>query len=206
MGYPQTHFVFAWEDCREMKAEIFEYLRDCKKILDVGYGDGKVITDFKKTYPKKEFTGVDIRKSKCVNGFDSYRVVGSAEMLPLPNGYFDGAVGSFFLEYIDDKERAVKGIGSVLRPKGKAVFFMHHPENNIVDELEQTLSDNPSNADARYYLERLQNNMFKSEKECIKFFDKLGDVEFSGVWEGSSPTSPKRKMCYEILISNIEKL
>ncbi len=201
MNLPKAHYVFAWDNCRSMKSEIAHYLKGCKRVLDVGCADGKVMRELERAYPGREVVGVDIRKCKCVKGLQAHRVVGTVDRLPVPNGYFDGVVGSFILEYLDDKSSAVKAMLRALKPNGKGVFFLHHPENGIAEEMEQRIFENPNNTDARYYADRLRNHTFKSQEECENFFGKIADIEYVGVWEASKT---KRNMCFEILLSNIE--
>ncbi|GAH49387.1 unnamed protein product [marine sediment metagenome] len=111
------------------KEEFLRYIRGAKQVLDVGCGVGW--PTFLLAPYVKMMIGIDLSKemiklAKFANR-KKYKMqnlflkVANVESLPFPNAMFDGVIVDDSLALVTDKNKAVREIYRVLKPKGKVV-------------------------------------------------------------------------------------
>jgi ubiquinone/menaquinone biosynthesis C-methylase UbiE len=93
------------------------------KILDAGCGPGEMAAMLmQRGY---EVWGIDIAEPMIQHARERCRAnrfrVGDIERIPFPDSTFDGVVCLGVLEYLDADAKALREIGRVLKPGGKAV-------------------------------------------------------------------------------------
>lgn len=98
------------------------------------------------------------------------------------NAYFDLAITSVALSYMQDREAAVRETMRILNPDGKALYILHHPESKYVRSIlasTEFLLENRSELPPEFQYQadtilRLQRQIFQSEPEVRQFFENLG--------------------------------
>ncbi|MCP3853479.1 MAG: class I SAM-dependent methyltransferase [Actinomycetia bacterium] len=97
-------------------------LEGCRRILDVGTGDGQIarLVDAVGIDP----TEAQIRVARDRGGV--YARAGAAR-LPFADESFDGVVACLVFEHITDYAEAIAEIARVLEPGGQFNFFLNHP-------------------------------------------------------------------------------
>lgn len=88
------------------------------RVLDVGCGDAPYRALVTSAGGIGEYVGVDLANS----GYAPPDVVWDGAILPFPDGRFDGALATEFLEHVPDPEAILAEIARVLRPGG-AIFL-----------------------------------------------------------------------------------
>jgi SAM-dependent methyltransferase len=125
------------------------HLQTARRVLSVGCGPGVFFPEMAAAYPKVEFVGVDISADRIgeanrrLRGFSNAQFeVADAQALPFASGRFDLVMGRFVLEYLPEKQRAVREMARVCRPRGKVLLqdldgqlLWHYPED---DRLQKT--------------------------------------------------------------------
>ena len=102
------------------------------KILDIGCFSGHILNRIHTEFKISGF-GIDISKeainlAKRYDDFHNKYFVASAEKLPFPDNFFDGVISLDVLEHIEDKEKFVKEVLRVLKPK--AWFLLYGVSDN----------------------------------------------------------------------------
>ena len=122
---------------------MLEYLdpKEGERILDIACGAGEL--SLKIAECGCEVSGIDMSEGGIDHakrlaereGITCEFVVGSAEDLPYPDGYFDKIVCSSSLEHFGDDIKALKEMNRVLKPDGSVVLTTDSFTYPISDEL-----------------------------------------------------------------------
>ena len=107
-----------------------EHLAGCRRVLDVGTGEGQVAR-LAAAGGADVVVGVDPTLAQVVvarerGGGPSYARAGAAD-LPFPDRSFDAVVACLVFEHIEDVDAALAEVGRVLVPGGRFLFFLNHP-------------------------------------------------------------------------------
>ena len=105
-------------------------LRDAKRVLDVGCGDGQ-ISRLAVALGAEHVVGVDptwnqVRVAQQRGGGVVFARSGAAT-LPFPDHSFDAVVACLVFEHIRDVDQAIAEVARVLQPGGRFCFFLNHP-------------------------------------------------------------------------------
>jgi SAM-dependent methyltransferase len=108
---------------------IEQHLGDCRRVLDVGCGEGQASRRLARH--GVDVVGLDPTRSQLAlararAGTPCYaRAV--AEALPARTGGFDGVLMCLVLEHLDPFEPAIHDIARVLEPGGRFLLLLNHP-------------------------------------------------------------------------------
>lgn len=98
--------------------------------LDVGCGTGNYLTAL--TEMGLQFYGIDPSETMLgvarAKNNSATLINAKVEHIPLPNAFFDGAMGNFTMHHWDDKIKGLTQLARVLKPKSRAVFLSFTPE------------------------------------------------------------------------------
>ncbi|MCM1542423.1 MAG: methyltransferase domain-containing protein, partial [Blautia sp.] len=96
-------------------------------LLDAGCGTGAMLGMFRKDYPDKNYTGVDlsekmieVARAKHMEGIRF--VAGDCENLPFPDSSFDVVTCSMSFHHYPEPEQFFRSLRRVLRPGGRLVL------------------------------------------------------------------------------------
>ena len=138
-------------DAASWIAKYFEkHLQDAKTILSVGCGPGVFLREMAEVHPDAEFVGVDLSAERIhdaearLQGVRNARAqIGDAVALPFESGSFDFVFCRFLMEYLPDKQGAVREMLRICRSGGKILLqdldgqlLWHSPED---PELQRTI-------------------------------------------------------------------
>ena len=126
------------------------HLKDAGTILSVGCGPGVFLRELAAIRPNTEFVGVDLSAERIhdaelrLRGVPNARVqIGDAQALPFESDSFDLVFCRFLMEYLPDKQHALREMVRVCRSGGKILLqdldgqlVWHSPED---PELQQTI-------------------------------------------------------------------
>ena len=108
------------------------------RVLEIGFGNGKLIPALLALQPDLAYTGIDISETMLVEAtafnralVESRRVdlkLASVEAMPFPDGSFDRAVAVNVIYFWPDPQRAIEELHRVLRPDGVLVVAGITPE------------------------------------------------------------------------------
>jgi SAM-dependent methyltransferase len=127
-----------------------QHVQHAKTILSVGCGPGVFLRELAEIHPDAEFVGVDLSPERIhdaelrLHGIPNARVqIGDAQALPFESGSFDFVFCRFLMEYLPDKQRALREMVRICRGGGKVLLqdldgqlLWHSPED---PELQQTI-------------------------------------------------------------------
>ncbi len=118
----------------EKEAEyVFNELRNCEQILDVGCGIGS----FEQYLPNLNIIGLDSSKEmleEARKGSDKTFILGNAEDLKFKDSTFDAVFTVTTLEFLDNYKKAVEEIARVTKQHGKILAMMLNPESEYFKE------------------------------------------------------------------------
>jgi SAM-dependent methyltransferase len=132
-----------------------EHLQDAKTVLSVGCGPGVFLREMAEIHPDAEFVGVDLSAERIhdaearLRGVPNARVqIGDALALPFESGSFDFVFCRFLMEYLPDKQRAVREMVRICRCGGTILLqdldgqlLWHSPEDpELQQAIEQVVS------------------------------------------------------------------
>src|ERR1700691_37802 len=105
------------------------HLQDATAILSVGCGPGVFLPELAALRPGAEIVGVDLSPERIqdaqlrLRGLPNARAqVGNAQALPFESGSFDFIFCRFLMEYLPDKQLAVKEMARVCRSGGTVLL------------------------------------------------------------------------------------
>ncbi len=109
---------------------VVEHLRDARRVLDVGTGEGQLA---------RELTAVGVPTALGIDPSEAQTRVArergggpqyaraAADHLPFPAGAFDAVVACLVFEHIVAVDAAVAEVARVLEPGGTFLFLLNHP-------------------------------------------------------------------------------
>jgi len=112
---------------------VYNELRNCEKILDVGCGIGS----FEQNLPSLNIIGLDISEEMLEEArkrSSKAFVQGNAEKLQFEDSTFDAVFTVTTLEFLDDYKKAVEEMARVTKPKGKILVMMLNPKSEYFRE------------------------------------------------------------------------
>lgn len=108
---------------------VAERLGGCKRVLEVGTGEGQVarrLADAGAEVVGVEPSRAQVREAVRRAGGPAY-VRGDAIGLPFPAGRFDGVVACLVLEHVPDLQAAISELARVLESSGTMLLLLNHP-------------------------------------------------------------------------------
>ncbi len=106
-----------------------EFLKDCKRVLDIGCGDGSFLASLKESSSDKEVYGVEISKEAVSvassKGIHASQLDVGREKFPFPDDFFDGIFCGEVIEHLYDPDHLLDEARRVL--KGKGLFLLTTP-------------------------------------------------------------------------------
>ena len=136
---------------------VYNELRNCEKILDVGCGIGS----FEQNLPNLNIIGLDISEETLEEArkrSDKTFVQGNAEKLKFEDSTFDAVFTVTTLEFLDDYQKAVKEIARVTKPNGKILVMVLNPKSEYFREEIKKPGD---------YFRRIKNTNPKEIRDYI---------------------------------------
>ncbi len=147
--------------------QAFNYLKSCRKILDVGCGTGEFI----KLAPAR-IIGIDTnRQTLAVCRRQGFTVkLGSATKIPYPQASFDGLHCSHVIEHLfpDQVYKFLQESSRVLKPQGILVISSPLSWSGFYDNLTH-IKPYPPRAIMRYLVETAPDTTFPPLKSKFKF-------------------------------------
>jgi len=118
----------------EKEAEyLYQELRDCQKILDVGCGIGT----FEQILAALDIIGLDASEEMLQEArkrSNKTFVLGNAENLDFGDSSFDAVFYVATLEFVTDYQRAIQEAYRVTKPNGKLLVMMLNPASKYFHE------------------------------------------------------------------------
>lgn len=122
------------------------YVRAGAEVLSVGCGPGTILREISALDASVKGTGIDISKERVEEAKQRNRgiaqldfVRGDAQVMQFPSNRFDLVYSRMLLEYLKDKEGAVREMVRVCRPGGRVLLqdldgqlLWHYPEDLAV--------------------------------------------------------------------------
>jgi ubiquinone/menaquinone biosynthesis C-methylase UbiE len=102
--------------------EHIEYLKDCKRIIDLGCGTGQLVKKLKTNH--KVVYGLTYNKLEVENALTPGLAYGDMHNIPFPCGFFDGFVMWDTLEHCQSAYIALCEARRILITGGKGLIFM----------------------------------------------------------------------------------
>jgi SAM-dependent methyltransferase len=123
-GQAYERFMGRWS--RQMAPLLVRFagVRDGEAVLDVGSGTGALASAVASAMPSARITGVDpspeyVAHARAAAAGDRIRfVVGDAQALDQPDAAFDRVLSLLVVNFIPDRERAIREMIRVTRPGG----------------------------------------------------------------------------------------
>lgn len=139
------------QELREAWVEYFSELPDGARILDIGTGNGAIVSIARETAAATgkhfEIHGTDLAQidpvrdvsdgARLFAGIQFHAQVAS-ENLPFAAGSFDAVSGQYALEYTE-VERALQEVHRILKPGSRAQFIVHHADSIIARKARDAL-------------------------------------------------------------------
>jgi ubiquinone/menaquinone biosynthesis C-methylase UbiE len=156
-------------------------------VLDVGAGTGLLaLGAVERVGPDGDVIALDV----SIDALEELRtntkapnlayLIGSADVLPLPDGSVDAVVTRSVLIYVDDKAEAVREFHRVLRPRGRVSLFEPINSRNLL--LSQAVDLSPLGElgdrlrawNERFYENREDPMLNFDESDLERFFVEAG--------------------------------
>ena len=151
---------------------VYDELRNCSRILDVGCGIGV----FEQYLPSLHIIGLDISEElleEARRRSDKTFVQGDAENLLFDDSTFDAVFTVTTLEFLDDYEKAVREIARVTKPDGKILVMMLNPKSEYFREE----TEKPG-----AYFKRIKHTNPKEIRDYIsQFYTLIKEEYFLGI-------------------------
>lgn len=138
MGVEEYLGFYGAESGRQILKEearyVRDWLKDCKRVLDVGCGPGV----FEEELSDLNIVGLDSSPEMIEVAQErmpdrEFRL-GRAENIPFPDARFDGIFFVTSLEFIEDYRKAVDEAARVLSKEGRLEAILLNPESNYFKE------------------------------------------------------------------------
>lgn len=117
-----------WHGIKITTAKKILKQEDFESLLDVGCASGYMLSQIQKTFPEKEYSGVDIYDKAirfAKQKYPSIRFkVASADKLPFEEGEFDLIICYETIEHVEDPTSSLKEMKRVLKKGGLLVLAM----------------------------------------------------------------------------------
>jgi len=159
----------------EIEAEyIYNELKECNKILDIGCGTGP----FEQKLEELNITGLDISEEMLTEArkqSDKYFVLGNAENLEFEDSSFDAVFYVTTLEFITNYKRAIQEAWRISRSNGKLLVIMLNPESLYFHE--QTVDKDS------YFRNVKHANLKEIEDYISQFYTVIKAEFFLGIME-----------------------
>lgn len=144
--YPETYpsftskFSKARSPIHVVKSQVMKHrmryfdtlLKQGGRVLDVGCGDGQLLIDIKKRYPRVEAWGLDWHFSASMRdrlAMNSIRLCeGLVEQVDLPKAHFDLVIMNQLIEHLWEPQRALKSIWYSMKPDGLLTIETPNPD------------------------------------------------------------------------------
>ena len=157
----------------ELEAEyIYQELKDCQKILDVGCGIGS----FEYNLPKLDITGLDNSEEmldEARKRSDKTFVLGNAENLDFDDSSFNAVFYVATLEFLSNYQKAIQEARRVTKPGGKLIVMMLNSESEYFHEHAQKKDS---------YFRKIKHTDLEEIRGCIsKFYHILREEYFLGI-------------------------
>ncbi|HNQ74225.1 MAG TPA: methyltransferase domain-containing protein [Verrucomicrobiota bacterium] len=138
-----------------VQAHYARHARSATRVLDVGCGPGVLAAALAQRFPHCVVTGLDASETRLAEARSTFAHLqnaqtcqGEATKLPFANETFDFVYCRFLLEYLPDKEQAVREMVRVCRSEGTVLLqdldgqlLWHHPEDPILQaDLKKVLT------------------------------------------------------------------
>ena len=115
-------------------------LSDRKKVLDVGFGWGRMIVGLKERFPDMDITGIEIVETAIENAYiilDRYLgnyskiklEIGDVQSLKYEDNRFDAVFSTRVFQYLSNPQKAIDHVYRVLIPGGRAVIMVPNKIN-----------------------------------------------------------------------------
>lgn len=108
-----------------------ELLGGCRRVLDVGTGEGQLARRLIAAQDGRLVVGLDPSAAQVRNAFSQgggpLYLRARGEELPLRSGSFDGIVCCLVIEHADDPEAVMDEMARLLAPLGRLVLIVNHP-------------------------------------------------------------------------------
>jgi len=147
---------------------VYNELRNCEKILDVGCGIGS----FEQNLPSLNIIGLDISEEMLEiarRRSDKIFVQRNVEHLQFEDSTFDAVFTVTTLEFLDDHNKAVREIARVTKQYGKILAMMLNPKSEYFKEEIKKPGD--------YFL-KIKNTNPKEIRDCISQFYIIAREEY----------------------------
>lgn len=117
------------EYVEQIEPIVLEHLRDHRRVLDVGTGEGqlaRLLAGRGVDVVGLEPADAQLRTARERGGAPQF-VRGVAASLPFATGAFDGVLACLVFEHIVDVDAAIAEVARVLTPGGRFLFLLNHP-------------------------------------------------------------------------------
>lgn len=162
-----------------------------KKVLDVGCGDGYILSQIMldKSMEDSVVVGLDISRNwikrarlKLLGMNNVNLVIADAEALPFKKDIFDAVIATEVLEHIPDVEKCVDEIGRVLAPEGK-VFISVPNKYNFYEIICKTIKGMPRTnwAHVRLISYWSLKHLFEGNNFKLTYYKSIGLPIIDGV-------------------------
>jgi SAM-dependent methyltransferase len=108
-----------------------EHLASCRRVLDVGTGEGQLARRLGSGQPEGLVIGLDPSieqvRNAVAQGSSPLYLRARGEEIPFRSGSFDGVLCCLAIEHADDPETVMTEMARVLAPGGRLVLIVNHP-------------------------------------------------------------------------------
>lgn len=154
---------------------VYNELKNCIKILDVGCGIGSI----EQNLPSLNIIGLDLSEEMLEEArkrSDKTFILGNVEHLKFKDYTFDAVFTVTSLEFLDDYQKAVKEILRVTEPKGTILVMMLNPKSEYFREEIKKPGD---------YFRRIKHTNLKEIRDYISlFYSIIKEENFLGIRRG----------------------
>ena len=154
---------------------IYQELKGCKKILDVGCGIGS----FEQELQDLNIVGLDNSEEmleeakKRTRKSNKVFVLGNAENLDFNNSSFNAVFYVTTLEFVNDYHKAIQEAYRVTKANGKLLTIMLNPESEYFHEHVQRESS--------YFRKIRHTNLEEIRNYILRFYDITKEEYFLGI-------------------------